>query len=580
MSLVVKTFSTFTPVKKLILALFLILNSAFCILSQTAYEHISSSGIYLFLDEMATEKYITLHTAVKPYSRVIIAEKLKEISEKKDKLNKRQQADLKFYLREFYIELNTDSIPPDLHPGPLKPFHQKQGHTLSILPPIYAYNSKPFSLSFRPLGGGTGYANSQNKIYNSYFGGSIFLYGFKNLAIYANYRDAYQAKEVLAMPTYLTQSPGANYKLNNGKRPGGDYSEMRGGLTYTYKWFNIGIVKDHVEWGNNYNSSNILSGRTPSFAMLKMQVKPTKWFELNYFHGWLVSEVIDSARTYTPGGGQTRTIFREKYMAANFITIGPIKGAALSLGNSIVYSDMNIQPAYLIPFLFYKSVDHTINHGIDNQNSQIFFDLSIRSLKHVHLYSSLFIDEFSIARVADKDRHNFYSIKAGIKVNNWPFKNIAYNFEYTQSTPITYRHRVPSLSFESNKFQLGHYLSDNSREYYFALSYKPIRALYLNLSYTLAQKGKENPYIDIPNQPQTVDRYPLLDTIAWQNQQINITASWEFAYNCKISLGYTYNNTTTNNTGNQTQQYYLEKFSPAIFRGKNNTLSLGLNIGF
>lgn len=571
--------TTFAPVKKLLSILFLASYFLLPIKAQTVYEHTSSSGIFLFLDEMATEKYITLNTAIKPYSRILISEKLKELTQKQDKLNKRQKAELQFYLREFYIELQSDSI-ANLQTQPIKPYHQKNGHTLSLLPSVYAFSSKPFSLNFRPLGGGTGYANAQDKIYNSYFGGSLFLYGWKNLGIYANYRDSYQAKQVLALPTYLTQYPGANYKLNNGDRPGGDFSEMRGGITFTYKWFNIGIVKDHVQWGNNYNGSNILSGRTPSFAMLKMQVKPTKWFELNYFHGWLISEVIDSARTYNPGGGKIRTIFREKYMAANFITIGPIKGVALSLGNSIVYSDMSVQPAYLIPFLFYKPVDHTINHGIDNQNSQIFFDLSIRSLKHVHLYSSLYLDEFSITRVTDKDRHNFYSIKGGIKVNNWPLKNIAYNFEFTQSTPLTYKHRVSSLTFESNKFGLGHYLTDNAREYYFSLSYKPIRVLYLNLSYTLAEKGKENPYIEIPGQPMTVDRYPLLDTIAWQNQQINFTASWEFAYNCKITLGYTYNNTTANTTGNQTQQYYLEKFSPAIFRGKNNTLSLGLNFGF
>ncbi len=545
--------------------------------SQTVFEHTSSSGIYLFLDEMANEKLITLNTAVKPYSRRIIAEKLKQLTTLTDQLNKRQKAELQFYLREFYIEFQSDStITTSV---PLKPYRQKNGSTLSLLPPIYAFSSKPFSLSFRPYGGGDGYANSKGTIYNSYFGGSIFMYGFKNIGIYANYRDAYQAKEVLAMPTYLTQSPGANYKLNNGNRPGGDYSEMRGGITYTFKWFNIGIVKDHVQWGNNYNGSNILSGRTPSFAMLKLQVKPTKWFELNYFHGWLVSEVIDSSRTYSPGTGQQRTVFRDKYMAANFITLGPFKGVALSLGNSIVYSDMNVQPAYLIPFLYYKSVDHTLNHGIDNQNSQIFFDLSIRTLKHLHLYSSFFIDEFSITRVSQKDHYNFYSIKAGAKVNNWPLKNIAYAFEFTQSTPLTYQHRVPSLTFESNKYNLGHYLRDNSREYFASLAYKPLRALTFNVSYTSITKGIEHPYIDsVGFTP--VDMHPLLDTIVWKNRQITLGVNWEFAYNCSVSMDYIYSSVSANSANSQTADYYLQTFSPAYLRGRNNTIKLGLHFGF
>jgi hypothetical protein len=569
-------------VKKLLSLLGCLLPTAYCLLptahAQTAYEHISATGIYHFLDEMATEKHILLNTAIKPYPRTLIAEKLKELTLKQDQLNKRQKAELQFYLREFYIELQSDTI-ANLNTQPLKPYHQKNNHTLSLLPPIYAFNSKPFSLNFRPYGGGEGYTNTKATLYNSYFGGSIFLYGWKNIAIYANYRDAYQAKEVLAMPTYLTQSPGANYKLNNGNRPGGDYSEMRGGITYTYKWFNIGIVKDHVQWGNNYNGSNILSGRTPSFAMLKLQIKPTKWFELNYLHGWLVSEEVDSARTYYPGSGVPRTVYRDKYIASNFITIGPVKGVALSLGNSIIYSDVNVQPAYFIPFLFYKSVDHTLNHGIDNQNSQIFFDLSIRSLKHLHVYSSVYIDEFSVTRIKDKDRRNFYSIKAGAKVNNFPFNNIAYFFEFTQSTPLTYTHRVPALTYASNKFNMGHYLGDNAREYAAGISYKPIRQVFITAGYALALKGKENPYAFISGGT-PVDEYPFLDTITWQNQQISLNVSYEFAYNCKVDLTYIHSNTTSKSANNQTPDYYLQRYSPAFLHGRNNTFTLGLHFGF
>ncbi len=524
---------------------------------------------------MANEKLITLNTAVKPYSRKLIAEKLETLLQKQEQLNKRQRADLKFFLREYYIEIENDSTLSQ----PLKPFRQKQGHTLSLLPPVYAYKSNPFSINFRPIGGGAGYANSNNKIYNSYFGGSLFMYGWKNLGIYANYRDAYQAKEVLALPTYLTQTMGANYKLGNGNRSGGDYSEMRGGITGTYKWFSLELIKDHIQWGNNYNGSNIFSGRTPSFAMIKMRAKPTKWFELNYFHGWLNSEVLDSARTYNPGTGSVRKVYRDKYIAANFITIGPLKGVALSFGNSIIYSDMNVQPAYFIPFLFYKSVDHTINHGADNQNSQIFFDLSIRIVKHLHVYSSLYIDEFSITRIKDKDRRNFYSIKAGFKVNNFPFNNVSYFFEFTESTPLTYTHRVPSLTYASNKFNMGHYLGDNAREYAAGISYKPLRGLFFTASYSLAMKGKENPYAFIPGGT-PVDMYPFLDTIVWSSQQISLNASWEFAYNCRIDLGYIYNNISAKNADNKTADYYLERFSPAFFNGRTNTIRLGLHFGF
>lgn len=557
----------------LFLLSFFLFSSSFFLFSQTVYEHISSTGIYAFLDEMANEKFILLNTAVKPYSRALIAEKLSELNEKKEQLNKRQQADLKFYQREFFLELKNDSIVP------FKPFHREKEHTISLIPPLYSFGNKEFNLNFRPYGGGQGYINKNQTLYNSYWGGSVFMYGWKNLGIYANYRDAHQSKQVLALPTYLTQTMGANYKLNEGQRPGGDYSEMRGGITATINWFSLELLKEHIVWGNNHNGSNLFSGRTPSFPMIKMRAKPTKWFELNYFHGWLVSEEIDSSRSYNPGTGLVRKIYLNKFIAANFITIGPVKGAALSFGNSIIYSDMNVHPAYLIPFLYYKPVDHTINNGIDNQNSQIFFDLSIRSLKHLHIFATLLIDEFSITRIRDKNRYNFYSYKAGFMVNNFPVKNIFYGFEYTFTSALTYKHRVPSLTFESNRFNIGHYLGDNARNFFTTLGYKPIRTLSVSAAFSYAEKGTEHPYIEGPG-TKPVDTYQPLDTIIWQNQQVSFTINYEFAYNCKVEFTYINSNITSNGTSNHSPEYYLERYTPAFMRGRNNTFMLGLHFGF
>lgn len=72
--------------------------------SQVVLQPITSS-VYEFLDEMAQEKKIELNSAVKPYSRMFIAKKLEEINEQKTDLNKRQQKELAFYLKDFNKEL-------------------------------------------------------------------------------------------------------------------------------------------------------------------------------------------------------------------------------------------------------------------------------------------------------------------------------------------------------------------------------------------------------------------------------------------------------------------------------------------
>ncbi len=98
----------------------------------------------------------------------------------------------------------------------------------------------------------------------------------KHLGIYASLRDNHEEK-MLSGPEYLNTRPGAVYKS------GQDYSEMRGGMTWAWKWGMLGLVKDHLEWGNNYHYPSILSAKAPSFTQLKLRLSPVKWFEFNYY---------------------------------------------------------------------------------------------------------------------------------------------------------------------------------------------------------------------------------------------------------------------------------------------------------
>ena len=142
------------------------------------------------------------------------------------------------------------------------------------------------------------------------------------------------------------------------------------------------LVKDHMVWGDNYHGSNILSGHQPSFTMLKLHLQPVRWFDFNYIHGWFVSDVVDSSRSYV-NGQSLRKVYRQKYIAANMF-IYPGRKFQFSIGNSIIYSDQDVQPAYLVPFSFYKTVDHAQTSTGSNflgQNSQLFFNISSRNLK-------------------------------------------------------------------------------------------------------------------------------------------------------------------------------------------------------
>ena len=549
---------------------FILLILSLNVFSQAVYQHIDNTDIYEFLDELANDGIIQLNTTIKPYTRALISQKLNEAA-KSTTLNERQKKEIAFYLKDYYQEMGKL---PDVK---LRMFGNDTTSKLAMLPPGVFYKDNLFSFTLKPILGYKYIVNAKNKMYQSWGGADAYASVGGHWGFYASLRDNYQNKEIQAMPSYFTLEQGGNYKINEGGRSGGDYSEMRGGITYAWNWGEVGVVKDNVQWGEGYHGTNIFSGRTPSFAMIKLHVNPAKWFDFNYYHGWLVSEVIDSSRSYITTNGDYRAVYQNKYIASNMFTFYPWKGFNLSIGNSIIYSDMDVQLAYLIPVFFYKSVDHTINHGIDNQNSQMFFSLSSRNIKHLHLYTTIYVDEFSIKRITEANKYNFVSDKVGFRVSNWFIKNTEFTSEYTRTYPITYEHRVPSLTFETNQFNLGNYLRDNSQEIFASLAYKIKANISIKASYNYAVHYNNYPYLT----GLAVDAMPFFTDKTWTNSSFIFNVSWRPIPNSQIFVEYMNSNINGYKSSNSslTSQDYLNLYTPAYLHGNNNTITIGMNYG-
>lgn len=557
--------------KKLLLYLFVCLYT-FSSAQETPISF-RNEGIYDFLDELANNQIISINSAVKPYSNGFIYTCLTNAEKQSGKLNPRQQKELAFYLRQYSI-LSADAKNPYTNSKRGNLITRSPKLNLGILPPGLHYKDSLFIFSIKPIWGIREYSVGGKNIRHTW-GGAEAWGSIKNFTVYASLRDNSQT-EILANPTYFTQLEGGNYKSAPTNKTGGDFSEMRGGVVYGWKWGSIGLVKDQIQWGTNYHGASILSGRNPSIGMIKLQLKPVSWFELNYIHGWLVSEVIDSNRSYTTSNGDFRAVYRDKYIAANLMTFTPLRDISFSIGNSIIYSDLNVQPAYLIPVMFYKSVDHTLNHRIDNQNSQMYFDYSIRRINHLHLYGTIFFDEFSVSRITDSKRHNFVSQKYGVRLSNWPIQNTAFTFEYTQTNPLVYKHRIETTTFETNKFNLGHYLRDNSDEIYGAIDFRPLRGLLLRGDITYARHGNEYAY----NDASKADELPIMKDITWENLTLSVSCRWEFIHDSWLYLNVAQSNIKGHNVDSHTAQEYLDLYTPKSFQGKNTIITAGLNFGF
>ncbi len=556
--------------------------------TQDIPQSVSYSGIYDFLDELANEGLIELNSTVKPYSRNLIAYKLIEAESKSEKLNFRQKNELKFYQNEFALELKR------LPDSKLKIF-KNDNFNFAFLQPAFNYKDSLFRVRITPLLGMHITVNQNGNIIKRWYGAEFQSMIGENLSVYGSLRDISINGQLLSKPFYLNDYPGYEYKES---ALGGDFSDSRGGIKYANKWISLGLVKDNIVWGDSYHGSNILSGRAPSFPMISLQLKPVKWFELNYIHGWLVSNVLDSTRYYVDNLNNKHFRMANKFIAANMFTFMPIDKLSISVGNSIIYGEANVQPAYFLPIAFYKSLDHSLTKGLklENQNSQVFLNISSRNIKHLHLYTSLFADEISISRFMPNSKEkNPISYKIGAKVSNFPLQNLSLTGEFTQTGIITYKHSIPSLTWASNSYNLGSYLGDNSQEMFIALYYKPLRGLDLNLSFTNAKHGNEFKYIRRNSNKTDATKVflsqPVLGEVSWSNTTLGFNASYEIFNNAYAVINVInsdingYDLTETPIAGDEsevlhTAQGYLDLFTSQYLQGKNTTFTLGFSFGF
>jgi hypothetical protein len=572
--------------------LILLLITVSTVKAQDIPQHISYYRIYDFIDELANDGFIDINSAVKPYSRLFIAQKLLEVSEmdnnssEKKILTKRQRAEVNFFLNEFALELNKLPVS--------RLILNKYNHhsQIALLPPAYHYNDSVFKARITPILGMHLTYNNQGVIDKRWYGADFQGTIGKNISVYGSLRDiSHTGDGLLSGSTYLNDEPGYQYTV------GSDYSDSRGGIKYANQYFSIGLMKDNVIWGDNYHGSNILSGRTPSFPMIYLQLKPAKWFELNYFHGWLVSNVFDSTYYYVENESKIYYRPANKFIAANLITFTPFSKLKISVGNSIIYAEKNVHAAYFIPIAFYKSIDHTLTKGLgtENQNSQVFMNISSRNIRHTHLYASVYFDEVQFGRfLPDSPDRNPVSYKVGANISNFPVKNLAAIVEYTRTNILNYKHSIPMLTYTSNSYNLGHYLGDNSEELYVALRYKPLRGLDMQLSYMQAYHGNEYDYLrrgtynGLTGDVIDIISNPSLGDIIWSNQTIAFKATYEIFQNAYAIVniensdirGYDAASPVVFGENRMTAQEVLNKFTPAYLQGQNTTITVGFSFGF
>jgi hypothetical protein len=505
--------------------------------TQVVYEPLRSS-VYSFLANISQKGIMEFNDQIKPLSRIYIAEKLIEIENIKEKLTRLEQKEYEFYCQDFAFEINQINLNTPLHPplvrGKLKGEQKKSIHPpesslskggeekesvklLNNFQPsmidsfpreknltycgrdkykryrLFSYTDSLFHLNVSPVIGGV-FGSQDGKSFKRQWNG-IYFYGSMGRYIGFSF-DLINAGE-----TGENIDRRRQFSADHGIIPKGtdkpdqiDFNEINVMQTTSWNWGSFSIGKNILKWGYGNSGDIVLSTKAPSYPQIRLDLKLTSWFNFNYVHAWLNSDVVDSSAIYaTDIPGSNRIIYRNKYFATHTFSFIPKKGLNVSLGESIVYAD-RLQFSYLQPFMFFRAADHYLSKQNNNagENSQFFFSVNSRNhIRNTQLFAILFLDEIRMRIMFSDKNRNQIGYQFGGSVVDLPIKNLKIAGEYTRIYPYVYRHYIPTQTYESSSYLLGHWIGHNADLLFGSITYRILRGLSVELWGQYFRKGED-----------------------------------------------------------------------------------------
>jgi len=447
----------------------------------------TSSSVYDYLYRMAQKGLIKWTDYQLPLDRKLISSAIDELFSKQDKLTKVESRELSFYRQEYLFDdsLNNEKIifKKDAF-NRFRAAKFEEGEAKIFVDPL-------IGLQFSKAGG---------KNIRHYFSG-IRLAGYfgKRWGFNFSFRDNTEKGD--SLPHTGSFSPVEGIVPTVQRPELINYSSFNYNIGYRWSNGSLSAGQENLSWGYGIGGNIALSGRAPSFPFIKFDFQPWNWLHFNYFHGWLQSNIIDSARSYNTGTGiynSTREVYYPKFIAHHSLTVTPVKGLDISIGESMVYGD-KIDFAYLIPINFFKVYDqynstYNINAG---DNAQFFGFISSRNhLRKSHIYAQLFIDEIRVSKVFNnKEKRNQLGYTFGINRTDLFLNYLTAGVEYSRLNPFVYNNLIPTQTYKTHSYSLGDWMGNNADRIYLFAQYVPLPKLRIKFWYQKIRKG-ENGTLD------------------------------------------------------------------------------------
>jgi Capsule assembly protein Wzi len=494
--------------------LFLLLSSIG--LPQSVFEPVHSE-IYDFLERMNANGIVEFHSEIKPIARTDIAQLLISIESEKQKLSSVDRDDLEFFKSEYFDEIRF--IKDEVQDKPRLEYFEKG---ISGRFRFFSYNDEKFSLFADPVFGYSFNSVDGERVTHRWNGIKLFGYFDKHWGFDLNFRDNDESGNNIDFGKQNTPESGINISKKSADNL--QYSELRGGISYTWSSGSLTAGKDFFNIGSGQEGQLILSSKAPSFPFIRFDFSPVSWLKFIYIHGWLKSNIPDSSSIrHTLVENRESISPIPKYIASHLVSFYPGDDLSVSLGESVVYSG-DLQPVYLIPVMFFRLADHYLSAKGSNSgaNAQLFADASYRLTGiSSKVYSTIFIDELSLESLSSGNAVSAIGYTFGGTISDPVFPGSFLNIEYTRLNPFVYMNSNDAHLYRNDNYQLGHWIGSNGDIISVKYSQKIIRALSFSISGWYFRKGKtelpeqqyEVPYPDFLYGSKRIDKNVTISVI-------------------------------------------------------------------
>ncbi len=254
-----------------------------------------------------------------------------------------------------------------------------------------------------------------------------------------------------------------------------DFAEAYVGATWD--WGSVSLGKEKRILGSGLSNQILLSTNAQPFDALQFAVHVGA-FRFSFLHGFLLSELqlVDNGRPY----------YDSKYVAMHRAEADILHAVRFGVFESVVYSQREVDPAYLNPVNFYKSAEHA---GGDRDNPMLGFDLATLFIPGWQAYGSWLIDDIDFSLMGSGWWGNKFIWQGGL-INASLLPNTDIAVEYTRVEPYVYSHRLAGNQYTHNGDALGLEIPPNSDEWYGSMRHWISDALWLQVEYHHRRHGR------------------------------------------------------------------------------------------